>query len=166
MCQTLSWMLNYNLQLMRVLWRFFFWLEKKKVAMPLFPAFCLASYQHTPQKHCPGLGLMWNSANLHSCRTRKSYFYMHGWLRFLSVHVCLLSLTGWEMRIVIIEIISFTAHTQWNKTSSWSLTKNFRKDSVSYIVKRFLRGRLGNGILLIFYSIIFTHLLHFHTFCT
>ena len=70
------------------------------------------------------------------------------WLRLPCGHACLLPLAEWEMRIVIIGIIPFTSHTQ-NKTSSWSLTKNFRKGGSCKLKSErdHLRGCLGNGIL-------------------
>ena len=83
------------------------------------------------------------------------------WLRLPCGHACLLPLAGWEMRIVLIGIIPFTSHTQ-NKTSSWSLTKNFRKGGPCMLKSErdHLRGCLGNGILLIFYFIIFTYYMY------
>lgn len=40
------------------------------------------------------------------------------------------------MKIVIIGIVPFKTPTLWDKTSLWFLTQNFRKDPVSYKVKR------------------------------
>ena len=59
------------------------------------------------------------------------------WLMFLSGHAYLLPQTGWEKKVVVTGTVPCTAHSQEDKTCFWALSRNFRKEPVSYKAETF-----------------------------